>query len=40
MIFCPACGSRSVPKDITKENSKYVCTKAICGREFKLKKQR
>ncbi len=35
MIFCPKCESRALPKDKTKQNTKYVCTRAICGKEFK-----
>jgi len=38
MNFCPACGSRAVPKDRFNENSKYVCTRQICAKEFKPKK--
>jgi len=40
MNFCPACGSRAVPKDRLNENenSKYVCTRQICGKEFKPRK--
>ena len=37
MIFCPKCDSRALPKDMRDENSKYVCTRAVCGKEFKPK---
>lgn len=35
MIFCPECESRAIPLDKTKDNSKFKCTRGICGKEFK-----
>lgn len=35
MNFCPDCGSRALPLDKSKENSKLKCTRLICSKVFR-----
>jgi len=40
LIFCPTCKSRSVAIGNKKGNSLFRCTRAVCGREFRVRKNK
>jgi len=39
LIFCPTCKSRAVPISKKQGNSLYMCTRGVCGKEFRVRKK-